>query len=323
MEQYVNDWGTTLAGSITDSQTSIAVANNASFPATGNFRIRIDSELMIVTAVSGTTWTVTRGAEGTLAATHLNGSAINSFFTAGALDAIRADINQIGPVASLPTVAKTGDQFKPTDSLLTYHYNGSSWDAFYNGTYVTPPTSGTWSDLSQLGSNTLSYSRGYMEVLPTANNNFGFMLATMPSAPYTVTVMFVYCAMPENYSGVGIRLVETGTGKGIDMQLQYGAAPTSPMLVVEKVNSGGSWNSFYKNVGNYSFWNPVFFRLQDTGTNYSWNISTDGLNFAQFGAWSRTDWVSPSNTVKVGPMVNGCPDYKIVAAVLSWSVTQP
>lgn len=40
------------------------------------FRVIVDDEIMIVTAVSGGNWTVTRGADGTTAASHLAGAAL-------------------------------------------------------------------------------------------------------------------------------------------------------------------------------------------------------------------------------------------------------
>jgi len=48
------------------------------FPYAENFYIKIDSEIMLVTAgQSTTTWTISRGQRGTAAATHSNGATIN------------------------------------------------------------------------------------------------------------------------------------------------------------------------------------------------------------------------------------------------------
>jgi hypothetical protein len=61
---------TTLSSLITASQTSIVVGSAAGFP-TSQFDIRIDDEVMRVTAGFGTTlWTVTRGVNGTTPAIH-------------------------------------------------------------------------------------------------------------------------------------------------------------------------------------------------------------------------------------------------------------
>ena len=79
---------TTLAAAITTtSETSITVTDSSSFPAT-DFIISIDTEAMLVTNVSGTTWTVTRGYEGSTAATHANGATIYHDVSAGEVDSM-------------------------------------------------------------------------------------------------------------------------------------------------------------------------------------------------------------------------------------------
>lgn len=88
-EQYTNDAVTTLAGAITSGATSLTVTSATGFPTTGNFRIRIDGELLLVTAVSGATWTVTRAIEAvggvTLATAHANGATVTHVLTAASL----------------------------------------------------------------------------------------------------------------------------------------------------------------------------------------------------------------------------------------------
>ena len=62
---------TTLPGAINATQTAISVASATGFPGSA-FRIRIDDELMNVTAGFGTTtWTVTRGVNGSTATSHV------------------------------------------------------------------------------------------------------------------------------------------------------------------------------------------------------------------------------------------------------------
>jgi len=82
---------TTLAADIsTTNGTTITTAGAAPTvlqTSGGQFRIVIDSEVMIVTAgASGTSWTVTRGAEGSTAATHSSGASVYHYLTAGALN---------------------------------------------------------------------------------------------------------------------------------------------------------------------------------------------------------------------------------------------
>ena len=69
-------WGhTTLGASITSSATTLTVASASGLPAP-SFRLLVDNELMLVTAVSGTTLTVTRGYETSAATTHSIGAAV-------------------------------------------------------------------------------------------------------------------------------------------------------------------------------------------------------------------------------------------------------
>lgn len=69
---------TTCNGAISStSSTSITVTSASGFPGSGNYSIQIDSEVLLVTGGQGTTtWTVTRGTNGSTAATHSNGAVI-------------------------------------------------------------------------------------------------------------------------------------------------------------------------------------------------------------------------------------------------------
>ena len=68
----------TLSGALTSSATSFAVSDSSVF-FVGNF-LRIDGETMLVTAKSGNTLTVVRGADGTAAAAHADGAPVNPAF---------------------------------------------------------------------------------------------------------------------------------------------------------------------------------------------------------------------------------------------------
>ena len=67
---------TTLAASVsaTDS-TTISIADATGFPTAESYRARIDSEIVLITAgFAASSWTVTRGADSTTAATHASGA---------------------------------------------------------------------------------------------------------------------------------------------------------------------------------------------------------------------------------------------------------
>lgn len=88
-EQLANAAETKLNGAIDDSQTTLVVFNSTGFPATGNFRIRIDKEIMKVTGRTGNTWTVERAVEDvsglTQATGHLHKTPVRCVLTKGSL----------------------------------------------------------------------------------------------------------------------------------------------------------------------------------------------------------------------------------------------
>jgi hypothetical protein len=95
-EQFSNNARTTLSGAITNSATTIAVAAATGFPSTAQYRILIDAEVLLVTGGAGTTsWTVTRGVEGTTADPHGDGALVTHIITAASLknvpDYVRKD----------------------------------------------------------------------------------------------------------------------------------------------------------------------------------------------------------------------------------------
>jgi Tfp pilus assembly protein PilV len=61
---------TTITGGITETDQAVVVTSATGFPA-APFRIKVDDEIMLVTGgVESLTWNVTRGMDGTLAASH-------------------------------------------------------------------------------------------------------------------------------------------------------------------------------------------------------------------------------------------------------------
>lgn len=68
---------TTLNGGIDAVVIAAVVRDALGFPTTGDYKVTIDDERLAVTAGQGTTsWTVTRGVDGTSAAIHADGAAV-------------------------------------------------------------------------------------------------------------------------------------------------------------------------------------------------------------------------------------------------------
>lgn len=136
LEIFANNAQTTLNGAIDAVQTTIAVNAPPAgypFPSSGNFRILIDSEIMLVTSVSGLTWTVVRGAEvgttpGAAAASHGNGALVSQVGTAaGQVQAIldRVVVNVSGGTTSNALTAFASLVFGDANNV-SFGLNGST-----------------------------------------------------------------------------------------------------------------------------------------------------------------------------------------------------
>ena len=109
-EVYNNDASTSLAASIGSSDVSISVVSSQQFNTSGTFRIRIDDEIMTVTAVSGTTWTVTRASEicegAQVAVFHARNAAVYGVLTAASI--IAGFSGGAGTVTTVSVVSANG-----------------------------------------------------------------------------------------------------------------------------------------------------------------------------------------------------------------------
>ncbi len=158
-EKFANNAGTTLSAAVTSpTATTVSVASASGFPSAAQYRVRIDDELLLVTAGAGTTtWTVTRGAEGTTAATHASGAAVTHVLTAGGLEQGRLDFTPLSlcegrltlqsgtPVPTTDQTAKTSVYFAPFLGNRVALYDGAAWKvlAFAEVSVAVPNTTNT------------------------------------------------------------------------------------------------------------------------------------------------------------------------------------
>ncbi len=104
-ERTSNSAQSTLSVGISAVATSLTVASASTFPALPNFRIRVESELMLVTGVASNTFTVTRAIEGTAAAIHSAAVDVVHILTSAAL----AQLISEGDLATLTTAELYAD----------------------------------------------------------------------------------------------------------------------------------------------------------------------------------------------------------------------
>lgn len=186
MEQFSNNPSSTIttSGGINTSATTFSVASAGPFPSSGNFRILVDGEIMCVTGVSGTTFTVTRANGGSIAASHAQGASVYGILTAEAMNAAvsiqsagsevsdrrvlnfvsgatvadnsgsgRCDITievpagvTYGASSSRPSPGTNGRIYVPSDGVITSLDTGSAWVGLnpFGAPFTIPPTLTNW-----------------------------------------------------------------------------------------------------------------------------------------------------------------------------------
>ena len=202
VEIYANQPSTTVVSGGADAPSSgtvetWTVASSATFPAAsstaspptqfhiGDTAFGYTSEIIAVTNVSGTTWTVTRGAENTIPVAHIAGFAITTVVTAGAL----------GALAPLASPALTGTPTAPTASPLT----DSTQIATTAYTDAAAALKGPL--LSQTSVQTSNYGASANQLVPCSTAS-GSLTVTLPDAPAAGTIM-------------GVKMVILGTGNTV------------------------------------------------------------------------------------------------------------
>ncbi|MGY8863619.1 MAG: hypothetical protein ACKVJ2_13450, partial [Pseudomonadales bacterium] len=123
--QFSNLASTTLASGVSSSATSVSVTSASLFPSLGGsdyfyatLSVGAGAEIVKVTAISGTTFTVIRGQDGTTAVSHSAGVDCALRVTAASLEDLRDSPN-------VESVSKSGDTM--TGGLLgtTASFSGS------------------------------------------------------------------------------------------------------------------------------------------------------------------------------------------------------
>src|SRR5438128_4083670 len=223
---------TTLNGAILAGDTSLIVASVASFPASGQFRILIGDELLLVTAIAGTTFTVTRGIEGTTAAAHADGASIYHTLTAASLLRSPGALTTTGDV---PYLASTGAPTRlaagATGTYLRYASGLPTAAAIVLGDL--PSGVGlTASPLSQFAATTSAQLAGVL------SDETGTGLAVFNNAPTFIAPVLgtPTSGLLTNCTGLPLASI-TGLGSGVSTWL---GTPSSANLAAALTDETGS-----------------------------------------------------------------------------------
>lgn len=294
-EQYANQAQSTLSATIVAGDATLSVASAAAFPTVGNFQIVVDSEIMTVTAVSGTTFTITRGVEGTTAAGHSSGATVTQVLTRAGLLNVGQSLLLSDSYAALPS-SSIVRLFLPTDAPTLWRDNGASWSPWGPINEFTPPVDANYSWVNQVSA-TVTAAKGYIHLhVPGTvgtGNSAHLRTTAAPATPYKITVYMVGAPLNKASLRYGVGFRESASGKLVTLDFAENTAspplapfamrvvtwnnPTSPVAALALQGVGMPFN---------------WLRFGDDGTNRTYEYSQDGQNWSTLFSEARTTFLT-------------------------------
>jgi len=285
-ERIENGSVTLLNGTIDNSTTTVAVADASVFSPLPQFRIIIDSEIMLVTAIAGNSLTVTRGAESSLAAAHTDGANVAQIITREGIQRMQRDWN---------------NPFFDDSNAIPHQLINAAGGVL---------TSTSFADINFAGDGTTSktdQSQGSILVEKQAQgaaNNFGLMVIAAPAAPWVWTVGFIpNLFVPDSASDLptcGACVRDDMTGEfyhfgqsGLDAIKANVFKFNSPTATATAFIPGDFWSGSSRNV--------TWFQVEDDNTDLIFRLSADGINFIEIGREARLTFLTPD---QIGISVN-------------------
>jgi len=252
-EVFANDARDAVNTAMNASVTSLVVKSASTFPTTGNFRVIIGTEIMLVTAVSGATFTVVRGHEGTTATTHAAEDVVTGIVTSGAIEQMAKDYvplwKNTPQLGSLTNAA--GTNLLSTD--FTWINQGSAVVTdIFQGIKVTTDRTATLSVRS--------------------------LVKTASAAPYTITAAFGHSNTAPRGSTdlpwIGLGFRETASSKLSNIRV-HGNGISLTNYTSPTVASATPLNiAFYtKQIDRY------YLKIEDDNTNVKYYFSNNGIEW--------------------------------------------
>lgn len=279
-EIVMNNPSTTLNGAITSSATSITVTSSSGFPLAGNFKVRIDNEILSVTAVSGTTWTVVRAYEpyagSQIAASHSNGASVTLVLSAEGLNQFTAV--QIGgeTITGLDTPSGLAISNVGTASTKTYSYKvvaRSNTGGTAASSVITTTTGATTlnsSNYNQITWNAVPRAVSY-DIYRTATNG-------TPSTTGKIANVLSSSSTPTTYNDQGAA-GDSASAPTTDTSFFSGVNNTAPTCAWD-VTGGGQYSTGL-NVGFSGTVNSSRIALGDSNYYLDFSVAGagPGINF--------------------------------------------
>jgi hypothetical protein len=285
-QKYANGPMTALAAAVTDPGAgTVSVTSAAGFPSAGDFTIKVESELMLVTGVSGTTFTVLRGQENTLATTHPAGAMVTMPLTAYALQALvsvyqggtfkthrrRLNLVDSASVTWAVTDDPLNDKVDLTATAAGGGGGGSAWEAALT---VPALTDYTW--VNQGTATAADDGTGvFLRAPAAAQNNFRALVRSV-SAPWTFTAKLIPFLFDAGNPDCGILVRSSASGEVLLLRVINGT------IDGQFFHSPTSYDTEAFHAVTVDRATPLtWFRVSDDGSNRTWWVSVDGLNWTQ------------------------------------------
>lgn len=269
-EQFKNASSTTLAAAITDpAATTITVASASALPASPQFRLIVDTEVMLVTAIAGNVLTVVRGAEGTTAATHAIAAAVTHILTVASLIGLGLDNDPFFNGARQPFALLAADGSTLTSADFTAHNDA--------GDSHTPIVS---------DSDRRIRIKRLAGSVDGASEALCLLSRPAPATPYTVTACLQPNVVAASYQfSVDVGFREASSGKSLLLRIPYFTGAPDEAFINTAVNEAGV--SLVTTVGYY-VGGLLWFQLSDDGTNLTISMSNNGVDFVPVYTAART-----------------------------------
>lgn len=263
VEQMKNAIKTTLTAAVDNvtNPVTVSVTDVTQFPSEGNFRIKIDSEILLVTAVAGSNLTATRAQEGTTIASHTNGAEVAHIVTKVGLE------NYVRKLIGRPELTP------PVESGLAWvNQGGASINSDNGFTYLLSP--------------------------PTNGEDYHIRVKSTPGSTYTLTMAAIFNFSPvggTNVNNGGLLVRESSTGKFIVFCLNRRTdVATGIQLSIYRFTNPTTYTSQAFAVTTWATFagQPIWLRIVDDGTNLIFSISNDGFNFVKVYEEARASFLT-------------------------------
>ena len=332
IESFANDATTTLSGSITSGATSLVVNSASRFPTSPQFRLIIDSEYLLVQGVTGTTFSVVRGVEGSTAASHSNGASVSQILTSGGLVGVAGSVNLSDTNSNLPSTGTVGRSFYPTDGSCIYREGTSGWSAFGPIYPISvPPSLGSWTQVnmgSGAGSGVATQNGSAIHILAPANATSAQRILAMsaPTTGYTITALILPDVWTQSFPLVGVGWRDSSNGK--KAFLRFGGDTNSLFNIYSATttaDSAGTYATYSSTQFSGAPCRLMWVRLKHDGTNRTISYSWNGVDFVQLDQRAYNDFpastMNPDQVIILADSLNGT--YYAAITLYSWQITQP